>query len=177
MLRTVFLSALLMCGMFFGSPVFSQTILSSPETAYVMYVLDGDTIVVRMGKRFEKVRFIGVDTPEFPGPKARVAQCYAKEAKHFLERLVLHRNVEMRRDIKSVNRDSIGRLVRYVSIPNTRLMLNGLLVSEGYGKVYKRSTTMLAKTLDFKEYDAKQEKKGLWNPANCKNALVAKGGI
>ena len=49
--------------------------------------MDGDTIVVRLDGRDERVRYIGVDTPESVKPGAHV-QCFAKTASHENERLV-----------------------------------------------------------------------------------------
>ena len=37
----------------------------------VVWVVDGDTIHVRVGPRLEKVRYIGVNAPEIPHPEAR----------------------------------------------------------------------------------------------------------
>ena len=40
-------------------------------TGRVAWVVDGDTIHVRIGSRLEKVRYIGVNAPEIPHPEAR----------------------------------------------------------------------------------------------------------
>jgi endonuclease YncB( thermonuclease family) len=51
--------------------------------ARVLRVVDGDTIQVRLdGGRVERVRYIGIDTPESVKPDTPV-QCFAKKASHF----------------------------------------------------------------------------------------------
>src|SRR5947199_9937401 len=45
-------------------------------TATVERVVDGDTIIVHVGGRQERVRFIGMDTPESVKPNTPV-QCFA----------------------------------------------------------------------------------------------------
>jgi hypothetical protein len=66
--------------------------------ARVLRVVDGDTIQVRLdGGRVERVRYIGVDTPESVKPDTPV-QCFAKKASHFNESLVDGRAVTLRLD-------------------------------------------------------------------------------
>jgi micrococcal nuclease len=63
----------------------------------VAKVVDGDTIHVRIGDRREKVRYIGVDTPETHKPGTPV-QCYGRAASAFNAQLVAGRTVELRTD-------------------------------------------------------------------------------
>src|SRR5690349_2717705 len=50
------------------------------EGARVVRVIDGDTIDVRLGDgRTERVRYIGVDTPETVDPRT-VVECFGAEA-------------------------------------------------------------------------------------------------
>ena len=80
-------------------------------TARVERVVDGDTIVVRLDGRSERVRYIGVDTPESVKPGVRV-QCFAKAAAAENRRLVLGRDVRLTYDAEA--RDRYGRLLAYV---------------------------------------------------------------
>ncbi len=48
------------------------TLFASEERAEVIRVVDGDTIVVRISGKDEKVRLIGVDTPESVHPNQPV---------------------------------------------------------------------------------------------------------
>ena len=57
-------------------------------------VVDGDTIVVRLGGRDERVRYIGIDTPESVKPGTPV-QCFAEAAAAANRRLVGGRRVRL----------------------------------------------------------------------------------
>ena len=97
----------------------------------VVAVSDGDTIRVRLDSgRVERVRYIGVDTPETAKPDAPV-ECYADRAHAFNERLVGGRDVRLVLDVEE--RDRYGRLLAYVYAGGT--MVNAALVREGYADV------------------------------------------
>jgi micrococcal nuclease len=98
--------------------------------ARVLRVVDGDTIQVRLdGGRVERVRYIGVDTPESVKPDTPV-QCFAKKASHFNESLVDGRAVTLRLDAEQ--RDRYGRLLAYVYAGPT--FVNRVLVRRGYAR-------------------------------------------
>src|SRR5690349_11258023 len=80
----------------------------SPETARVERVVDGDTIVLAGG---ERVRYIGVDTPESVKPGTPV-QCFAERASAFNARLIEGQQVRLRYDAERVDR--YGRTLAYV---------------------------------------------------------------
>lgn len=77
----------------------------------VMRVVDGDTIVVGTKTGEEKVRVIGIDTPEL-----RDRECYAVEAKQFAARMLGGEWVVLRSDPGVPDRDRYGRLLRYVQV-------------------------------------------------------------
>ena len=58
----------------------------SGEQATVVRVVDGDTLVVSIAGREERVRLIGVDTPETVHPQKPV-EYFGKEASAFTKRL------------------------------------------------------------------------------------------
>src|SRR5436309_1000652 len=70
-----------------GGSVQKQQTGGRAETGRVVRVVDGDTIHVRLGGVEEKVRYIGIDTPESVKPGTPV-QCFAKRASAYNERLV-----------------------------------------------------------------------------------------
>ena len=76
------------------------------DAARVVRVVDGDTVVVRTGGRDERVRYIGVDTPESVKPGTPV-QCFAKAASAANKRLVEGREVRLVLDAET--RDRYGR--------------------------------------------------------------------
>ena len=77
-------------------------------------VVDGDTIDVEIGGRTERVRLIGIDTPETKKPNSPV-ECYGPEASAFTTALLPPgTEVHLERDV--VGRDDFGRLLAYVYV-------------------------------------------------------------
>lgn len=74
----------------------------------VVRVIDGDTIEIEGGDR---VRYIGIDTPETVDPRKPV-QCYGQEASNKNKELVEGKTVELEKDVSET--DKYGRLLRYV---------------------------------------------------------------
>ena len=96
----------------------------------VVRVVDGDTIQVRLdGGATERVRYIGIDTPESVKPGTPV-QCFAKKASHFNAGLVAGRDVTLKTDAEE--RDRYGRLLAYVYTGPE--FVNRELVARGYAR-------------------------------------------
>jgi micrococcal nuclease len=104
---------------------------SDPSTGVVTRVTDGDTIRVRLGSGEERVRYIGVDTPETVKPGTPV-QCYGKAASAFNARLLRDRRVRLVFDAE--RRDRYGRLLAYVYREPDGLFVNAELVRRGYAQ-------------------------------------------
>lgn len=104
----------------------------STSSGRVVRVVDGDTIHVRLGDGTkEKVRYIGIDTPESVKPGTPV-ECYAKAASARNAELVDGEQVELRTDAEE--RDRYGRLLAYVYRARDDLFVNAALVREGYAQ-------------------------------------------
>ncbi|MGZ6695664.1 MAG: thermonuclease family protein [Solirubrobacteraceae bacterium] len=99
--------------------------------ARVVRVVDGDTIRVRIGGRTERVRYIGVDTPESVKPGTPV-QCFAKRASAANDALVGGQTVRLVGDAEQ--RDRYGRLLAYVYREPDGAFVNAALVREGYAR-------------------------------------------
>ncbi len=97
----------------------------------VVKVVDGDTIGVLVGGRHEKVRYIGVDTPETHHPTKPV-QCFGVKASAFNARLVGGERVRLVRDVEA--RDRFGRLLAYVYRARDGLFVNAELARLGYAR-------------------------------------------
>lgn len=95
----------------------------------VTRVVDGDTLDVRLasGKR-ERIRLIGIDTPES-------GACYAAKASARARQLALSKQVVLKGDATQDTRDRYGRLLAYVWTPGGR-DLGYQLLAGGYAKVY-----------------------------------------
>jgi micrococcal nuclease len=101
------------------------------DSARVVRVVDGDTIVVQTGGRTEKVRYIGVDTPEDVKPGTPV-QCFSRAAAAENRRLVLGQQVKLVRDAEA--HDRYGRSLFYVYRASDGLFVNAELVRQGYAR-------------------------------------------
>ncbi|MCC6436318.1 MAG: thermonuclease family protein [Acidimicrobiales bacterium] len=113
-----------------ASTATTQTASPAPRTGIVRKVVDGDTVDVQLGRRVERVRLIGIDTPESVKPDAPV-ECYGVEASHHLaELLPVGTEVELVRDTEL--RDRYGRLLAYVFRPSDGLFVNLAMAADGY---------------------------------------------
>jgi micrococcal nuclease len=99
------------------------------EVARVVRVVDGDTIAVRLHGRRERVRYIGVDTPESVKPGTPV-ECFAHAASDANARLVAGRRVRL--VLGRERRDRYGRLLAYVYRVSDGRFVNAELVRDGY---------------------------------------------
>lgn len=98
--------------------------------AEVERVVDGDTIIVHIGGARERVRLIGIDTPESVDEN-RPEQCYGHEASAYLESLIpAGTEITLIRDEEA--RDRFDRLLAYVVRSSDGLFVNLDLVTNGY---------------------------------------------
>lgn len=96
---------------------------SGGETATVVDIIDGDTIDVMLDGQRERVRYIGMNTPERDEP------CYT-EATAANAALVRNKTVTLVKDKSET--DIYDRLLRYVYVGDT--FVNAELVREGYAE-------------------------------------------
>lgn len=149
------------------TPVLIATILAggwsvsgaSEEQAKVLKVVDGDTIHVQLsdGKK-EKVRVIGIDTPETKDPRKPV-QCFGKEASAQMSRLVNGKTVTLERN-PAEDRDKYGRLLRYVALDGEDI--GARMIAEGYAFSYKRFPHPRLEAYNQLEKEARGALRGLW---------------
>jgi micrococcal nuclease len=131
------------------------------DAARVVRVVDGDTIVVSEGGRTERVRYIGVDTPESVKPGTPV-QCFAKAASSANRRLVEGRRVRLVHDAEA--RDRYGRRLAYVYRASDGLFVNAELVRRGYARPLAiRPNVAHATELRRLAFTARRAGKGLWS--------------
>jgi micrococcal nuclease len=122
------------------------------ETAVVVAVIDGDTIDVAMGGRTYRVRYIGINTPEYD------EVCYW-EATDANAALVEGQMVTMYRDVSETDR--YGRLLRYVYAGDT--FVNAELVAEGWAEAVEYPPdTAYADYLEELEDTARAAGLGCW---------------
>ena len=122
----------------------------------VVRVIDGDTIELVSG---ERVRYIGVNTPETVHPD-KAAECYGQEASKFNKQLIEGKWVRLDKDISET--DKYGRLLRYVYLDDQ--MVNLLLVQNGYAEAstYPPDVKFTDEFLEAQTL-ARNDGKGLWS--------------
>ncbi|MGB9633682.1 MAG: thermonuclease family protein, partial [Chloroflexaceae bacterium] len=143
--------------------------LTRPEglpTGQVVNVVDGDTVDVRINGQVERVRLIGIDTPESVDPRQPV-ECFGREASARVAELLAGQTVFLEADGSQADRDRFGRLLRYLWLPDGR-MANYELIDQGYAFEYTFAVPYRYQA-PFKaaEARARAEGRGLWSPATC----------
>lgn len=106
---------------------------SLPPNATVDRVVDGDTIVADIDGRRERVRLLGIDTPESVAEN-RPDQCYGQEASDYLSSL-LPEGAPITLILDEEARDQYDRLLAYVVRSSDELFVNLDLVERGYAGV------------------------------------------
>jgi micrococcal nuclease len=148
--------------------------VNQPGLYTVVKYDDGDTIMVDMNGTTETLRFVGVDTPETHDPR-KVVQCYGPEASAFTKKLISDAGgkVRLSSDPESTNRDRYDRLLRYIYLPDGRLVQDELLKS-GHAFYYPYFPFTKAKQFEAEQTIARQQKQGLW--AHCQPTPTDGGG-
>jgi micrococcal nuclease len=144
------------------TPSLTPQVLSQHiEPAQVVRVIDGDTIELSTG---QKVRYIGIDTPETVHPQKAV-QCFGKAASAENKRLVENKTVYLIKDVSETDR--YGRLLRYVYLSpeaSESGMVNALLIKGGFAKSSSYPPDVSQQKMFQKlESEARSVALGLWS--------------
>ncbi|NLF80068.1 MAG: hypothetical protein GX572_02620 [Clostridia bacterium] len=136
----------------------------------VIRVVDGDTIVIDYHDSEEKVRLIGVDTPESVHPdKARNTE-YGKLASAFAKEKLEGQWVTLEFDAEE--RDRYGRLLAYVYLDG--VMFNKTLLSSGYAAVATFPPNVkYVEDFVALQQEAREANAGLWQGGAGEGAYVA----
>ncbi|GGA52815.1 hypothetical protein GCM10007416_27380 [Kroppenstedtia guangzhouensis] len=136
------------------------------EKGRVIRVIDGDTVVVEIGGKEEKVRFIGVNTPETNHPKIGV-EYYGKEASHYTKDRL--EGKEVRLELDEEKRDQYGRLLAYLWLKDE--LFNATLVKEGYARIMTVPPNVkYQETFLRLEREARKKDAGLWRKEDDQEA-------
>ena len=148
-----------------SSPETGLSPVGATETAHVVRIVDGDTIIIDRGRGSERLRYIGMDTPESVKPDTPV-QFMAKEAAAANRALVEGREVVLERDVS--DRDRYDRLLRYVWLRDGDAwrFVNLELVRQGFAQVatYPPDVRWTDAFLAAQR-EARDASRGLWGPA------------
>lgn len=136
------------------------------QEAYVTKIIDGDTIGVTIDGKYYKVRFIGINCPEY----TKEIEPYGKEATEYTNEKLYNKTIYLQKDVTDT--DDYDRLLRYIwlekvdeineetvkkSLFNYELVVNGLANSN-----YYKPNITLQDYLEQAEIYAKRHKIGMW---------------
>lgn len=151
-----------------------NTIISSTEenessliSCKVIRIIDGDTFVAEVEGTEEKIRLIGIDTPEYTTKK----EPFGKEATDYTTKRLEGKRVYLEKD--AGERDKYGRLLMYVWLEKpdnfseediSNKMLNAILLKEGLAVTYTVPPNVKYRDIFLAiQEEAKQNKIGLWS--------------
>lgn len=140
-------------------PTAIPTVVTGPrQAARVARVIDGDTIDVTIGDARERIRLIGIDTPETKHPSKPV-QCFGERATARTTELLQGKDVGLERDV--TDRDRYRRLLRYVWLGER--LVNAQLVEEGYAQASTYPPDVKHNEgLQQLQREAREAGRGLW---------------
>ncbi len=131
-----------------------------PAEGQVTKVIDGDTIVVFMGGREERVRLLGIDPPEVRHPE-RGEEPFGREASTYTRTRLLGKKVRLRVDPIADDSDEYGRLLRLVELPGG-IDFNAELVRKGYARALRRFPCSRKERYVALEREARRRELGMW---------------
>ena len=136
---------------------------ATPESYRVISVVDGDTLHADINGTDEKVRIIGIDSPEVSGP----AECFGQESTDYARAILEGQSVQLIADPTQDDRDRYGRLLRHVILPDntnfgTQLVAVGLAYEYTYDTPYQTQAEFTAA-----QEQSRLQGRGLWSPETC----------
>ena len=136
------------------------------QEAYVTKVIDGDTIGVTIDGKYYKVRFIGINCPEY----TKEIEPYGKEATEYTNEKLYNKTIYLQKDVTDT--DDYDRLLRYIWLEKVdtideesvkNYLFNYDLVAKGLAQSnYYKPNVTLQDYLEHAEINAKRNKIGMW---------------
>ncbi len=147
---------------------------SDSEYYTVERVVDGDTFKLTTG---ERVRLIGIDTPEKfeskkldkdsknSGKDKKTIQNLGRLSSEYVKEFVEGKKIKMIKEPNYQDKDVNGRLLRYVYLQDGTFV-NAKIIKDGYAQVFE--SFPFSKKDEFRMYqkDARENKRGLWAEIN-----------
>jgi micrococcal nuclease len=145
---------------------------TKPGVGRIDRVVDGDTVIVKIDGASERVRLIGINTPESVKPNTPV-QCFGKEASEFTGAM-LPSGAEVRLERDAEARDNYGRLLAYLYRTTDGMFVNLELAKQGYADVL----SIAPNTAHKDEFvaavrDARNARRGMWR--SCERTSATSG--
>ncbi len=182
--KSVFTVGVLVLLVYFGwkyiIPKLDQKVSKEKQAYLVKKVNDGDTFEVEIDGKTEKVRMLGIDTPEKwdsdkferdqqrTGKDRETIKKLGTLSSDFTTRLIGGKKVILQPDTKGDDKDKYGRLLRYVYLEDGTFV-NLKIVEEGYANAYRKFNVTKQNEFIQAERDAREKKKGLWGEVDGLN--------
>ncbi len=154
-------------------PKLDQKNTKDSKSYLVKKVFDGDTFEIEIGGKSEKVRMLGIDTPEKwssdkfdrdserTGKDKETIKKLGTLSSEFTTRLIGGKKVILEPDAKGDDKDKYGRLLRYVYLEDGTFV-NLKIVEEGYANAYRKFNVSKQNEFIEAETEAREKKRGLW---------------
>lgn len=128
-----------------------------PRPGRVEFVQDGDSAIVTIGGAEERIRLIGINTPERD-------ECFGEEARQLLRDLIEGQQVDVVTDVDTTDR--FGRILTYLYLDG--VLINAELVRRGaaIARPFEPNTT-LQSHLESAEATAQATGAGMWAATAC----------
>jgi micrococcal nuclease len=151
----------------------------------VTKVTDGDTFEVEMDGKREKVRMLGIDSPEkYESDKLdrdvertkrdkKTIQKLGELSGEYVHKLLNGKRVRLEADPINDDKDKYGRLLRYVFLEDGTFV-NKKIVEEGYANAFTKYPVSKRDEIVAAERFARENKKGLWGEVEGLNYLDEK---
>ncbi len=151
-----------------GSPTWSTATRSTYASQTVVnhgrvtHVVDGDTVDVRLASgRVQRVRLLGIDTPEVYNG----VECGGPEASAAMKRMLpVGTRVRLVSDTTQASVDRYGRALRYITRTRDGVQVNRRQVWLGHATVYVYHGVPFKRTADYRRAEAAAQAvpRGLW---------------
>ncbi len=147
----------------------AEATVPSPVTqqAIVTKVIDGDTIDVSFEGKTQRVRVIGINTPETVDPRKSV-ECFGEKASTMSKEYLNGQTVWLEADPSQGNQDKYQRLLRYVWTDDASVDYGKVMIATGFAYEYTYDTPYKYLT-EYKQAQqmAETNKNGLWADDAC----------
>ncbi|HKG37479.1 MAG TPA: thermonuclease family protein [Conexibacter sp.] len=145
-----------------GGDADGALVASGSASARLKRVIDGDTIVVQIDGGEERVRLIGIDTPETVKPNTPV-QCFGPQAHDLNARLLGGSGTPLTLRFDRELHDRYDRLLAYVYRARDGLFVNAQLIGAGAARTLEIApNTGHAAQLSKLQHTARAAGRGLW---------------
>jgi micrococcal nuclease len=133
----------------------------SDQYVAVTKIVDGDTFWIDDGsEKGQKIRLIGVDTPETKRTGRKEIGYFGKEAKEYVTKILKGKKVALEFDVGKY--DQYHRTLAYVYLEDGTF-LNAELVKQGYAMVMTVPPNVkYAEMFLYLQKEAREHNRGLW---------------